>query len=262
MIRLVLACLLLTLPARALELSGQFVEGGLISGQTRPGAIVTLNDQPIRVDDRGRFTFGIGHGQTGKHRLLVKSKSGEQNHDFTIPKRSFPTQRISGLPPKMVTPPQEVLDRIRRENSEIARIRGLDSEGPASFQGFIRPSPGIISGVFGAQRILNDIPKRPHFGIDIAAPAGTPVIAPAGGIVRMAEQNLYYTGGTIMIDHGHGLVTVLSHLKDIEAKVGDQVQQGDRVGTVGSTGRSTGPHLDWRVNWFKARLDPGLLIKE
>ena len=113
---------------------------------------------------------------------------------------------------------------------------------------------------FGSQRILNGKPKRPHYGVDIAAKTGTPVLAPIKSIVRMSEKNLYYTGGTIMLDHGHGVTSVYSHLSKINVTAGDKVEKGQVIGEVGSTGRSTGPHLDWRVNWFYQRLDPSLLI--
>ena len=160
----------------------------------------------------------------------------------------------------MVTPPKSFYDRIKKENKSIKLIRNLNTEVNFIFQEFIWPNKGIISGVFGSQRILNGKPRRPHYGIDIAASKGTSVIAPIDSIVRMAEKDLYFTGGTIILDHGHGVTSVYSHLSLININVGDKVIKGQKIAEVGSSGRSTGPHLDWRVNWFNQRLDPALLI--
>ena len=162
----------------------------------------------------------------------------------------------------MVTPPKSFYDRINRENKSIKLIRNLNSDINYVFQKFIWPNKGIISGVFGSQRILNGKPRRPHYGVDIAAKNGSPVLSPTDSIVRMAENDLYFTGGTIMLDHGHGVISVYSHLSKIKVNVGDKVLKGQKIAEVGSTGRSTGPHLDWRINWFNQRLDPALLINE
>ena len=162
----------------------------------------------------------------------------------------------------MVTPPESVYKRIIRENKEIAKVRTLNSKINYIFQDFIWPVQGIITGVFGSQRILNGKPRRPHYGIDIAASQGTDILAPTDSIVRMAEDNLYFTGGTIMLDHGHGVTSVYSHLSKLLVKKNQQIKKGHVIGHVGSTGRSTGPHLDWRINWFDQRLDPSLFIKQ
>ena len=174
--------------------------------------------------------------------------------------RRYETQRIDGLPDRMVTPGAEALKRIRRENSRIAAVRRLDTDRPHYRTGFVWPVVGTVTGVYGSRRILNGEPRRPHYGIDIAADAGTPVRSPADGVVALAADDLYFTGGTVMIDHGFGVTTVLSHLDSVDVGAGRTVRQGDVVGAVGATGRVTGPHLDWRVNWFDARLDPALLV--
>lgn len=174
--------------------------------------------------------------------------------------RRYETQRIDGLPGRMVTPSTEALKRIHRENSRIAAVRRLDTGRPHYRTGFVWPVVGTVTGVYGSRRILNGEPRRPHYGIDIAADAGTPVRSPADGVVALAADDLYFTGGTVMIDHGFGVTTVLSHLESVDVGVGRTVRQGDVVGAVGATGRVTGPHLDWRVNWFGARLDPALLV--
>ena len=161
----------------------------------------------------------------------------------------------------MVTPPEDVYKRIIKENKEIAKVRTLNTKINYIFQNFIWPVKGVITGVFGSQRVLNGKPKRPHYGVDIAAKEGTKIFSPTESIVRMAENDLYYTGGTVMLDHGHGVTSVYSHLSKILVKVNQKIKKGDVIGLVGSTGRSTGPHLDWRVNWFDQRLDPSLLIE-
>jgi murein DD-endopeptidase MepM/ murein hydrolase activator NlpD len=174
--------------------------------------------------------------------------------------RAYDVQRIDGLPEEMVSPPPEVLARIKAENARIAAARAVDAPVPMYESGFVWPVTGPITGVFGSRRILNGEPRRPHFGVDIAAPEGTPVRAPVDAVVAIAERDMYFTGGTIVLDHGHGLTSVYSHLKEVWVKDGDKVRQGDPIGSVGHTGRVTGAHLDWRVNWFDQRLDPVLLV--
>lgn len=252
-----------TVTAAAFEvtLDGELTQGGFISARTVPGATAKLNDKPIRVDDQGRFVFGFGRDDALSHTLTVIGPNGsEQTRALTLSKRHYKIQHIDGLPKKYVSPPESVLKRIRAENGRIYTIRNHDTDYGGVFGGFIWPASGIVSGVYGSQRVLNGQPKRPHFGLDVAGPVGTPVVAPASGIVRMAETDLYYTGGTIMLDHGHGIVSVFSHLSKIDATIGQWVEQGIKIGEIGSTGRSTGPHLDWRVNWFQTRLDPELLL--
>ncbi len=219
------------------------------------GALVQVNGKIIRISPDGIFVFGFGRDYDDPVTLTVNG----QTSSLDVAARKYNIQRIDGLPPKMVTPPESTLKRIRRENAEIARIRALDTPGTWFAQDWIWPSQGIVSGVYGSQRVLNGKPRRPHFGIDIAVPTGTPVAAPTDAIVRMAEPDLYFTGGTVMLDHGHGVTSVYSHLSKIGVEVGQKVLQGEKIAEVGSTGRSTGPHLDWRVNWFRERLDPALL---
>tara|TARA_B110000444_G_scaffold241501_1_gene257976 strand:+ start:383 stop:976 length:594 start_codon:yes stop_codon:yes gene_type:complete len=177
-----------------------------------------------------------------------------------ILKRKYNIQRIDGLAENKVTPPESVYKRIKKENKAIGEARAINSDLLFFKEKFIMPVEGIISGVYGSQRILNGKPRWPHYGIDIAAKKGTPIKSSGRGVVTMAENDLYYTGGTVIMDHGHGISTIYSHLETILVLVGDQIDQGDIIGTVGSTGRSTGPHLDFRVNWFQTRLDPMTLL--
>jgi len=265
MLRLLLIVLALLavpgVPAMAQQFDGQFTQGGLIRGAVAPGAQVWFEERPVRVADNGTFIFGFGRNFGVTAELRVRLPDGrERRQTLQVAPRVYEVQRIDGLPPKMVTPPAEVLARIRRENAAIADVRQRDSAVMGFASGFVWPVQGRVTGVFGSQRILNGKPRRPHYGIDIAAPAGTPVRAPADGEVAMAEADLYYTGGTVMLDHGHGLTSVYSHLQDVSVQVGQRLRQGEVLGTVGSTGRSTGAHLDWRLNWFKQRLDPQLLV--
>ena len=247
--------------AGALDLQGEFQQGGLVQGYVDPGSEVRLGDRQVRVSPDGYFVIGFGRDAPRESELLVTFPDGRQEiRRLAIAQRDYNVQRIDGLPPSKVTPPEDVLTRIRAENAKIAEARAVDRP-EAFFQGgFEWPVTGRISGVYGSQRILNGEPRRPHFGIDIAAPEGTDVRAPAEGVVSLVEEDLYFTGGTIILDHGHGLTSAFLHMKDLFVRPGDHVARGTVIGTVGSTGRSTGPHLDWRINWFKERLDPALLV--
>jgi murein DD-endopeptidase MepM/ murein hydrolase activator NlpD len=250
-------------PAAALELSGQIAQGGLVVAKAAPGAGVVLDGRKLRVGPDGRFVFGFGRDHRRHVTLTVAGPNGETvRKTLEVKQRDYEIQRIDGLPEKMVTPPQDVLERIRRENRAIARARANDRGAADFLNGWIWPAEGPITGVYGSQRVLNGEPRRPHYGIDIAAPAGSPVVAPADGVVTLAETDLYYTGGTIILDHGHGVTSAFLHMRALNVETGDAVKLGERIGTVGSTGRSTGAHLDWRVNWFDERIDPRFLAGE
>lgn len=251
-------------PSAALELTieGEPVQGGLLLARTTPGAVVHLDERPLKLDAEGRFVFGFGRDAATDSLLIVQHKDQQIDYPLSVRQRDYQVQRIDGLPSKMVSPDQKALERIRRENRQIAQVRAGYTESDAFRAGFILPAEGPISGVYGSQRILNGEPRRPHFGLDIAAPTGTAVIAPAAGTVALAEPDLYFTGGTLMIDHGRGITSVFSHLSALTVSEGDFVAQGEKIGEIGATGRATGPHLDWRVNWFEVRLDPALLLND
>lgn len=249
--------------AKDVKLSGKMMQGGLVTGTTDPSAAVYFEGRKVRVSDAGRFVIGFGRDFKKTANLIVKFDDGSQIvRKIDIDKRDYNTERVDGLPPSKVTPSKKFLKRIRRENGEIARFRSIDTPDEWYLSGWKWPAKGRISGVYGSQRVLNNIPKRPHFGLDVAALVGTPVYASTDGLVRMAETDLYYTGGTIMIDHGHGLVSVYSHLSKLSVSAGVFVPQGTKIGEIGATGRASGPHLDWRLNWFGERLDPQLLLGE
>jgi murein DD-endopeptidase MepM/ murein hydrolase activator NlpD len=247
--------------AQEFRLEGRLIQGGLVQGVTEPGAEVLFEGRTIRVSDAGQFLIGFGRDGAGPFALEVRHPSGAiTRRSLTVEAREYDIQRIDGLPQNMVSPDPDTLDRIQREGAVIAAARALDSAEPWFVGGFVWPAIGPISGVYGSQRILNGEPKRPHFGVDVAGPVGTPVTAPAGGIVVLAEVDLYYTGGTVMLDHGHGLTSIFLHLSSVTVGLDQRVSQGDLIGRIGATGRVTGPHLDWRMNLFKTRLDPQLLV--
>lgn len=252
-------------PKRApvpLRITGSLVQGGLVTGKTAPGAIVTLDGRSLRVDDTGTFIAGLAIDAKPSARLHVKLPSGaEITRALTIRARKFRVQRINNLPQGMVTPPPEAKPRIEAERSRLSALWGVDTPEPMFKSGFTWPARGPVSGVYGSRRILNGIPMQVHWGLDIAAPAGAPVSSPADGSVLLAEPDFYYTGGTILVDHGFGLISAFLHLSKIEVAVGQRVKQGDVIGRVGATGRATGPHLDWRMRWFDVFVDPQLLIE-
>ena len=240
----------------AIEFKGKFLQGHYIVGITDPSAEIIIDKKQIRVAKDGYFVFGIGRDRKFDV-TITKIVNGEiEKIVKKVLKRKYNIQRIDGLEESKVTPPESVYKRIKEENNRIGEARAINSELPFFKNQFIMPVKGIISGVYGSQRILNGKPKWPHYGIDIAAKKGTKIRSSATGVVTMAEPDLYYTGGTIIMDHGHGISTIYSHLETLKVNVGDEILQGDIIGTVGSTGRSTGPHLDFRINWFQTRLDP------
>lgn len=259
----IVLALLATLASAAAEtrLEGNLVQGGLVIGRTDPGASVILDGRAVRVDADGVFVIGFHRDAPASADLTVTAPDGSvDRRSLAIAARAYDIQRIDGLQTRMVTPPPEVTERIRAENARIAALREVDRPEPLFRSGFVWPAIGRISGVYGSQRILNGEPRQPHYGVDIAAPVGTPVKAPADGLVVLAERYLYYTGGTVILDHGHGLSSAFLHLDSVTATVGDRLRQGDVLGALGATGRVTGPHLDWRMNWFDSRIDPQLLV--
>jgi murein DD-endopeptidase MepM/ murein hydrolase activator NlpD len=244
-----------------LKLNGKFTQGGLIWGTTVPQAKVHFNGRPIRVSANGNFLIGFSRNAAPNARLTTEFPNGRTEiRNLEIKTRKYQIQRIDGLPSQMVTPPQSVYNRIRSENQIIANARARDTAQDLFTSGWVWPTLGTISGVYGSQRILNGMNRRPHYGIDIAAPIGTPVVAPSDAIVAMVHRDMYYTGQTIILDHGHGLTSAMLHMEQIVVEEGVRVKKGQKIGTVGMSGRSTGPHLDWRVNLFKTRLDPAFLV--
>ena len=259
--RLFLIIFFVTTPLKAIEFRGKFLQGHYIIGITDPSAQIIIDKKEVKVSRDGYFVFGIDRDR--KFDLTItKIKDGKKEKIIKkVLKRKYNIQKIDGLAESKVTPPESVYKRIKKENNAIGEARAINSDLLFFKDKFVMPVKGIISGVYGSQRILNGKPRWPHYGIDIAAKQGTMINSSGSGIVTMAEDDLYYTGGTIIMDHGHGISTIYSHLENILVSVGDRINQGDIIGTVGSTGRSTGPHLDFRINWFQTRLDPMSVLK-
>jgi len=248
-------------PANALEVGGRWIQGGFINGAAEPGSTVSIGKDKVLVAPDGRFAFGLAFDAPVAAELQVTSPDGQkQRHEFSVEQRKYPESRINGLPSAMVTPPKAVLDRIAKDNRDVGAARAK-RRAQADFENFIWPIKGTrISGEFGSKRILNGEPRQPHFGVDIAAPQGTPIQAPADGVITLAAPDLYYTGQTVIIDHGLGITTTYLHLSKTNVRVGENVTQGHVIGEVGMTGRATGPHLCWRANWNDVRFDPSLLV--
>ena len=254
--------LILIKPSLALELKGDFTQGSLIIGKTNPKFEVYVQGKKVKINKKGFFVFGISRNQIEDIIIETKNRSNIKKIIKKVKKRKFKIQRIDGLPKRKVTPNEEDMKRIRYEGKLISKAKRVNSDLSYFFDDFIRPVKGITTGVFGSQRILNGKPRRPHFGIDIAAPKGTKVINSNAGKVLLAEKNLFFTGGTIIIEHGHGLISIYSHLEEIFVKKGKLIKKGELIATVGSTGRSTGPHLDFRLYCRNIPVDPDLVIKK
>ena len=247
---------------QALEFLGKFEQGAFILGKTNPGTKIKIDNKEVRVTKDGYFAFGLDRDRKNNIIIKIIEKNKTTIVEKKILKRDYKIQRIDGLPSKQVTPPPEVYDRIKKDNILIGKARSIDSTLNFFKDKFIYPiDKYIITGVYGSQRILNGKPRRPHYGIDFHAPEGTPVKAMMDGIVTLSENDMYFTGGTIIFDHGHGISTLYMHMKDINVKVGQRIKQGQIVGTLGQSGRATGPHLDIRLNWFGVKLDPMTILR-
>ena len=260
-IKFLLLIFFISFKSYAVEFNGKFIQGHYIIGKTDPNSTVTIDKIKVKVSKDGYFAFGLDRER--KYDVVIKIKKDGNTSKIIkkVKKRKYNIQRIDGLEEKKVTPPEEVYERIKNENKLIAKAREINSDLDFFKDKFILPvENAIITGVYGSQRILNGKPRWPHYGIDFAGELGTPIKAMADGVVTLAENDLYFTGATLIFDHGHGISTLYMHLDEIFVEKGDIVKQGDVIGTVGSSGRSTGPHLDVRLNWFGTRLDPATVL--
>ena len=256
-----LVFLLITTSSFAVTFDGKFIQGSFILGKTEPGSEVFIDKKKVRVTSDGFFVFGLGRDRKYDVVITLNKDGNKQKIVKKVQKRKYNIQRIDGLEERKVTPPEEVYERIKRENKWINEARAIDSNLTFFTKKFTVPlENAIISGVYGSQRILNGKPKWPHYGLDFAADEGTKIKAMLDGTVTLAKPDLFYTGGTLIFDHGHGVSTLYMHMKKILPKKGQKVKQGDVIGTVGSTGRVTGAHLDVRLNWFQTRLDPATVL--
>ena len=248
---------LITTSSFAVSFEGKFIQGSFILGKTEPNYEVFIDKKKVKVSSEGYFAFGLGRDR--KNDVVIKIN--EKKIVKKVFKREYKIQRIDGLEEKKVNPPEEVYERIKRENKWIGEARTINSDLVFFKNKFSIPvENAIITGVYGSQRILNGEPKWPHYGLDFAAEEGTKIKAMLDGIVTLVEPDLFYTGGTLIFDHGHGISTLYMHMEKILVKKGQKIKQGDIIGTVGSTGRATGAHLDVRLNWFNVRLDPATVL--
>lgn len=247
--------------APALELQGEFIQGGLVFGRASGAVEVRLEKQAVALTPDGEFSLGFDRDAPAVMLLRARWPDGrEQQRSLSIKQRDYVIQRVNGIAQKIMNPSADDLTRIRADAVLVKRAREQviarkDFQSP-----FQWPLAGPITGVFGSQRVYNGVPGRPHYGVDVAAKVGTPLTTPAAGVVTLAHHDLFYSGGTLIIDHGYGLSSTLMHLSKVLVTVGDEVKPGDIVAEVGATGRATGPHLDWRMNWNSARIDPQLLV--
>lgn len=237
-------------------------QGALVIGKVAPGSRVQYAGRTLRVSGYGSVVFGIGRDERGPLRLLVqRADGGSETIDIAVTPRDWPLERVNGVPPKTVNPPPAIAERIKREQAQVTAARDRDDDRTDFAAPFIWPVQGRISGRFGNARVYNGQPGAGHSGMDIAVPTGTPVKAPAAGVVTFAAPDLYLTGGTVLLDHGYGVSSNFLHLSRIDVKVGDRIAQGQVLGAVGATGRATGPHLHWGMNWFDVRIDPLLVLE-
>ncbi len=237
-------------------------QGAMVIGKVPAGSSVQYAGRTLRVSGYGSVVFGIGRDATGPLQVRITLPDGTQRtSSIAVTPRDWPTERVNGVPPKTVNPPAAIAERIKREQAQVTAARDRDDARTDFAQPFIWPVQGRISGRFGNARVYNGQPGAGHSGMDIAVPTGTPVKAPAAGVVTFAAPDLYLTGGTLLLDHGFGISSNLLHLSRIDVKVGDRVEQGQVIAAVGATGRATGPHLHWGMNWFDIRIDPLLVLE-
>jgi len=249
--------------ANCIQFEGSLQQGGLVWGNVAPGSTVSLDGRKLDVLEDGTVFAGFGRSAPATAELKVEG-SRPCTQSLQVAAREYNIQRVDGVPQATVTPPQEQLDRIKRERALVAAAKGQTLARPDLIQGalagFEWPAQGPISGVYGSQRVYNGTPKSPHYGVDVAVPTGTPVHAPTAGVVTLAEPDLFYSGGTIILDHGYRLSSSFLHMSKVLVEVGQEMRAGDVIGEVGATGRATGPHLDWRMSWRDQRIDPQLLV--
>lgn len=261
--RKLFSCVLMicAMATQAAPLSSKLTPGGIYVGKAPKGASIYYGGKSVRVADDGCFVIGFGRdAKLEQYYTQILEDGTRQTVTLELKPRKYVIQRLK-VDQKFVDPDPSELSRIREESRRSMNAKKYDTAQTDLFNGFDWPIYGPITGVYGSQRVYNGVEGRPHYGVDVAAPEGDPVYAPADGIVRLSDD-LYFSGGTIMIDHGHGITSAFLHLSKMRVKDGDVIKRGDHIGDVGATGRVTGPHLDWRYNWFDVRLDPQLLTSK
>ena len=261
---LLISFLYLPNSAHALELEGSFVQGGLVRGHVGEKEIskILLNENSVKLGPDGYFVFGFSRDEATTATLKIIYNDGSvEEKTLSVEPQTYDIERVNGLPPRTVNIPEEELARRRVERGKVAVARGFDNNEHYWRESFMQPAQGRISGVYGSQRILNGSPRTPHYGLDVAAPVGTEIVAPASGVVRLAEGDFLLEGGIVIIDHGFSIFSTLFHMNSVSVVEGQVLAQGDAIGTIGQKGRASGPHVDWRINWGKVRFDPKLLLE-
>jgi murein DD-endopeptidase MepM/ murein hydrolase activator NlpD len=245
-----------------IQLSGEIKQGGLVIGKTDANNLVTLNKKVLTVSKQGDYVFAFSRDDKTQYTLTVTSPTGKiETQTFTPTTRDYKISRVEGISKKIMNPNKKANVRAGVDRAAIVKVRKIASDLTDFSQGFIAPRSSRITGVYGSQRFYNGVPKNPHFGVDYAGQIGAPVKAPASGTILLWVPDMFYSGGTLVIDHGHGITSNFLHLSASMVKVGDKVKQGQVIAKVGNSGRVTGPHLDWRMNWHKVRFDPQLAMK-
>lgn len=264
LVAIILVCIAaaVKLQASPMTLQGSLQQGSLLLGTVEMGSTAFYRDQVLPVTASGQFLLGLGRDAPSSIELRIVDAEGLQTvQKFAVAKREYRIQRVNGVPAKTVNPPAADLARIRNDSALVKSARREITAREDFLDGFQIPLDGPITGVYGSQRVYNGVPKNPHYGVDYAAPTGTRVLSPAAGIVRLAHLDMFYSGGTLIVDHGHGLSSSFLHLSDILVAEGSRVSRGQPIAKVGATGRATGPHLDWRMNWHSERIDPQLVLE-
>lgn len=246
-----------------LVLNGRMTQGGVVMGRTWPQAMVFVDGEALTTASAaGLFVVGFDRDAPASVQIEVRERGRNARRTFSIAPGTFPSTRINGLPQSTVEPTDPAL--LARIQREIAlKTEGFASRADADDfrSGFVWPLDSYrVTSRWGSQRVLNGTPARPHYGIDLAAPAGSPIRAPADGVVTFARPGMHFEGGLTLIDHGQGLITAYLHQSRIDAVAGQRVTRGDVIGRVGATGRATGPHLCWRMKWRDRNCDPSLMV--
>lgn len=253
--------LLLALPAAAdpLKLEGNALQGALMLGHAEPGSKVWQDGRRVRVAPDGRFLVGIPYNAGPFTEIKVERPTGEIGAtSLPVTARRYEVEKIDNLPPAQVTPDAETMRRIAVERVELERALTAITDTPMFAKPFRWPVTGIVTGTYGSSRILNGEPRSPHLGVDIAGDAETPILAPTDGVVAFVADQ-FFTGNTVVIDHGYGLTSLYAHLARVDVRPGEHVAQGQVIGLMGATGRATAPNLHWGVDLDGVALDPALL---
>ncbi len=244
-----------------LLLTGKMEQGALIRGQVTPGSTAFLNGEKIKVTPKGDFAFGFSRDAALKQELKLVYPDGlTQIKPLNITAKEYKIDRLTGISKKIMKPDPKAQARAAKDSKQVKAARAQFSDNTAFMQDFIWPLTGRISGVYGSQRVYNGKPGNPHYGVDVAAKTGTVVVAPADGKISLSVPDMFYSGGTIILDHGYGVSSSFLHLSKLYVKEGQEIKQGQPIAEVGATGRVTGPHLDWRINWYQMRLDPVTIV--